>query len=154
MSKMQHKTTKIPQDQAEKFGSPRARYWRSEADKKGQLFDKPVAHQGGGNTGLKKSVVMPGKYNHHKGKNPGDHWDIPTKGFKGAHFAVYPEKLCEMPILAGSKPGDIVLDPFAGASTTGAVAIKNGRKFIGIDLNEDYIKISKKRLQDIVGTLF
>lgn len=129
----QHKT-KVPQDQAEKFGSR----------------EQDI----GGKGMIKRSMVMPGKYNHHKGKNPGDFLDIPTKGFKGAHFAVYPEKLCEMPIKAGLKAGDIVLDPFTGASTTGVVALKHGRKFIGVDLNEDYLKISKKRLQDTVGTLF
>ena len=129
---------------------PQVSNWRKEADKKGQLFDEPVAHQGGGNTGL----LIPGKYNHPKGKNPGYHLTIPTKGFKGAHFAVYPERLCELPIKAGSRPGDIVLDPFTGASTTGVVALKYGRKFIGIDLNEDYLKISEKRLKNTVCSLF
>jgi len=73
-------------------------------------------------------------------------WSITTKGFKGAHFAVMPEKLVEPCILAGSKTGDVVLDPFAGSCTVGKVAERHGRKFVGIELNWEYITIGKKRM--------
>ena len=75
-------------------------------------------------------------------------WTINTKGFSGAHFAVMPEKLVEPCILAGSRPGDTVLDPFVGSGTVGAVSVKHGRNFIGIDLNDDYLKIAEKRIKD------
>jgi DNA modification methylase len=62
------------------------------------------------------------------------------------HFATFPPKLIEPCILAGSKPGDIVLDPFAGSGTTGVVALRHKRDFIGIELNPDYITLINKRL--------
>jgi len=81
------------------------------------------------------------------GKNPGDCWDVPTKGFKGAHFAVYPEKLCEMPIKAGCPPNGLILDPFIGAGTTAVVAKRLGRRFIGFELNPDYVAMARKRIR-------
>jgi len=74
-------------------------------------------------------------------------WEIATQPTSYAHFATYPEKLVEPCILAGSRPGDLILDPFAGSGTTGRVAIRHGRKFIGTELNFKYIdEISHKRL--------
>ena len=72
-------------------------------------------------------------------------WSINTQPYKEAHFAVFPQKLPELCIKAGSSKGDIVLDPFFGSGTTGYVAQKLGRRWIGIELNEDYIKIANKR---------
>ena len=72
-------------------------------------------------------------------------WSINTKPYKEAHFAVFPPKLPELCIKAGSKEGDIVLDPFFGSGTTGWVAQRLGRKWIGIELNPEYIKIAEKR---------
>jgi DNA modification methylase len=80
--------------------------------------------------------------------NKRDVWSINTHPFKEAHFAVMPEKLAEPCILAGSKPGDIVIDPFNGAGTSGVVAVKNGRSYVGVDLNEEYLKIAQKRIKD------
>ena len=77
-------------------------------------------------------------------------WDINTKPFKGCHYAPYPEDLVLTPILACTKPNDIVLDPFIGSGTTGVVAKKNGRKYIGIELNQEYSSVAEKRIQDIV----
>ena len=74
-------------------------------------------------------------------------WTINTKPYKDAHFAVLPPKLPELCIKAGSSEGDIVLDPFFGSGTTGWVAQRLGRKWIGIELNPDYIKIAEKRFQ-------
>jgi DNA modification methylase len=73
-------------------------------------------------------------------------WTIPTKPFSEAHFATYPEELVETPIKAGCPVGGIVLDPFFGSGTTGLVAMKLGRDFVGVELNEEYIKIAKQRL--------
>jgi DNA modification methylase len=72
-------------------------------------------------------------------------WSINTKPYKEAHFAVFPPKLPELCIKAGSSEGDIVLDPFFGSGTTGWVAQRLGRKWIGIELNEEYIKIAERR---------
>jgi DNA modification methylase len=80
------------------------------------------------------------------GRNKRSVWTITTKPFKEAHFATFPEDLVIPCIKAGSKEGDIVLDPFIGSGTTGFVAKKFGRSFIGIELNSDYCKIAEKRL--------
>ena len=74
-----------------------------------------------------------------------DVWTIPTSNYQGAHFAVFPEKLPELCIKAGTKEGDIVLDPFMGSGTTAYVAQKLSRKWIGIELNPEYVKIIKER---------
>lgn len=74
--------------------------------------------------------------------NKRDVWTVPTVPFPGSHFAVYPPELIRPCILAGSRPGDTVLDPFSGSGTTGAVATFEGRKYIGIDLNREYLDLS------------
>ena len=74
-----------------------------------------------------------------------DVWNIPTSNYQGAHFAVFPQKLPELCIKAGTKEGDVVLDPFMGSGTTAYVAQRLSRKWIGIELNPDYIKIIKER---------
>lgn len=75
-----------------------------------------------------------------------DVWDIPVASYKGAHFAVFPPALIEPCILAGSRPSDIVLDPFMGSGTTAAVAAKHGRQYIGCELNPAYEELQKNRL--------
>lgn len=83
-----------------------------------------------------------------KGRNKRCVWTIGTAKFSGEHFATYPEKLIETPILAGCPKGGIVLDPFIGSGTTAVVARKLGRKFIGIELNPAYVILTKKRLKN------
>jgi DNA modification methylase len=80
-------------------------------------------------------------------RNKRDVWTVPVKPYSGAHFAVYPEELIQPCILAGSKVGDIVLDPFFGSGTTGQVAQNLGRKWIGCELNKDYESLQNQRLQ-------
>lgn len=82
----------------------------------------------------------------YENRNKRDVWTVPVKPYAGAHFAVYPEELIEPCILAGSKVGDIVLDPFFGSGTTGQVAQKLGRKWVGCELNKDYEKLQNERL--------
>tara|TARA_R110002110_G_scaffold3117_2_gene16095 strand:+ start:324 stop:1247 length:924 start_codon:yes stop_codon:yes gene_type:complete len=79
------------------------------------------------------------------GKNRRSVWTINTQSYKEAHFAVFPPKLPELCIKAGSSEGDVVLDPFFGSGTTGWVAQRLGRKWIGIELNPEYIEIAKQR---------
>lgn len=88
-------------------------------------------------------------YRNPKGRNKRTTWSICPKPFKEAHFAVYPEELCEIPIKAGCHEGGIVLDPFFGAGTTGLVALKQKKKYLGIELNSEYIEIAKKRLKPV-----
>ena len=73
-------------------------------------------------------------------------WDIHTQAFAEAHFATFPPTLVEQCIALTSKPGDRVLDPFAGSGTTGEVALKLGRQFVGIELNPEYVDIATQRL--------
>lgn len=73
-------------------------------------------------------------------------WTIATRPYKGAHFATFPEELVRPCILAGSRPGDTVLDPFAGSGTTGEVAMQEGRDFIGIEINPNYCEMIRQRL--------
>lgn len=76
------------------------------------------------------------------GRNPGDVWTIPTQPFTGAHFAVFPVEIPRRAIAAGCKPGGVVLDPFSGSGTTGLAAAELGRRYVGIDLNRDYLELS------------
>lgn len=85
------------------------------------------------------------------GCNPGDFWIINTHGFKGAHFAVYPEELMRRPILSSSRIGDVVFDPFIGSGTTAVVAKRLGRHFLGCDLNREYVKIAEERLRGVLN---
>jgi len=80
------------------------------------------------------------------GRNKRTVWTINTKPYKGAHFATFPEKLIEPCILAGCPGGGIVLDPFFGAGTTGVVAKKLSRSFIGIELKPEYVDLARKRI--------
>jgi len=90
------------------------------------------------------------------GRNPGDVWTFPTTPFPGAHFATFPVALPERCILAGCKPGGTVLDMFSGSGTTGLAATKHGRRYVGIDLNAEYLDLSlrtrlRERTLDLEG---
>jgi len=84
-----------------------------------------------------------------KGRNKRSVWKITTKPFKKAHFATFPPELPEFCIKAGSRKDGIILDPFFGSGTTGLVAQKLGRKWIGIELNPEYIEIARERLSQL-----
>lgn len=74
-------------------------------------------------------------------------WDVPTRPFPEAHFATFPEDLVVPCILAGSRAGDLVLDPFMGAGTTAVVASKLGRRYVGAELNPEYADMADARLR-------
>ena len=84
---------------------------------------------------------------HPLGSKPGDVWDIMPEDTqkRETHFAPYPEDLCKIPILATCPENGIVLDPFCGTGTTILVAFQFGRKSVGIDVADDYIKIAQDR---------
>ncbi len=111
--------------------------------------------QGYKSSPMKGRYTMPGEkregtsdqeFNNPLGKNPGDVFEINTQPFPEAHFAVFPEKLCEKPIKAGCPEGGIVLDPFCGAGTALYVAKQLRRIFIGIDIKQEYCDMCEERL--------
>ena len=73
-------------------------------------------------------------------------WTVATQPYRGAHFATFPPALIEPCILAGSRPGDIVLDPFMGSGTTAQVALQHGRRYLGCELNQKYELLQKERI--------
>lgn len=73
-------------------------------------------------------------------------WTVAAKPYPEAHFAVYPTKLIEPCVLAGSAAGDTILDPFVGSGTTGVVALRHGRNFVGIDLSPEYCEMARNRI--------
>lgn len=91
---------------------------------------------------------------HPLGRNKRAVWSINTQPLSMAHFATMPPKLVEPCILAGSKAGDVILDPFCGAGTVPLVAIKHHRHYIGIELNPAYITLINKRIQNVQTTLW
>jgi len=88
-----------------------------------------------------------------RGRNKRCVWDIPTKPFPGAHFAVFPPELVETPILAGCPEGGIVLDPFAGSGTTILKAIQLNRNAIGFELNPEYCDLRKDEIEAMKAQL-
>jgi DNA modification methylase len=83
---------------------------------------------------------------HPLGRNPGDVWTLPTRPYKGPHFAAYPIDLPLRCIAAGCKPGGTVLDPFTGTGTTGLAALQLGRRFTGIELSAKFSALAAERL--------
>ena len=81
-------------------------------------------------------------------KNKRSVWSVTKKPYKGAHFATFPPDLIEPCILAGSEPGDIILDPFMGSGTTAMVAKQHGRYYMGCELHEDYGELIKNRVPE------
>lgn len=82
-----------------------------------------------------------------EGRNKRSVWTVSTKSFKGAHFATFPPDLIEPCVLAGSPTDGIVLDPFFGAGTTGQVAARHNRRYIGIELNPEYADMASRRIE-------
>ena len=79
-------------------------------------------------------------------------WTVATRPYKGAHFATFPPALIEPCVLAGSRPDDIVLDPFMGSGTTAQVALKLGRQYIGCELNPDYAALQNQRINEVTNS--
>ena len=90
-------------------------------------------------------LIMPEK------RNKRSVWSVTTKPFSEAHFATFPQDLIVPCILAGSPHGGIIVDPFMGARTTAIVAVKQGRNYLGCELNPEYNKIGEKRMRDELG---
>jgi site-specific DNA-methyltransferase (adenine-specific) len=91
---------------------------------------------------------------HPLGRNKRTVWSIPLSKYRDAHFAVFPEKLVETCVLAGTSVGGLVLDPFSGSGTTLLVASRLGRHFLGIDCSREYCNMAVERLSRPQGDLF
>lgn len=91
---------------------------------------------------------------HTSKKNKRTVWNINTEGFKGAHFAVFPTALVKTCLLASTKISDTVIDPFFGSGTLGSVCQQYNRRFTGIELNQDYTRMSYNRLKDTSDLFF
>jgi len=112
-----------------------------------RLTQPNLLNQTGSTRVLKKTNGNMKAVGNGENRNKRSVWNVATKSYKGAHFAVYPSELIEPCILAGSKAGDIVLDPFMGSGTTAEVSTFLGRNFVGCELNPEY-----KKLHDIRKT--
>lgn len=111
-----------------------------------QLIKKEIAH-GKRSEKENENIIM--KYGE-QGRNKRTVWTINTKPFPEAHFATFPEELIKTPILAGCPEGSgIVLDMFIGSGTTGIVALKNNRSYVGIEMSKEYMKLAEKRIDNL-----
>ena len=118
-----------------------------------RLASGPV--QAIGSNGTKAAIERGdagGEYSSATGRNKRSVWTITTKPYKGAHFATFPPALVEPCIKAGCPEGGTVLDPFIGSGTVAEVARKNGCRCVGIELNEEYLQLAARRLEQ--GLLF
>lgn len=113
----------------------------------GKAEGTPENGKNGGNSNLHK-----GRWDqafHPKGRNRRTVWEIPLSKYRGAHFAVFPERLVELCILAGCPAGGLVLDPFVGSGTTAVTAQRLGRHFVGIDSNPEYCTLAQIRVSQL-----
>jgi site-specific DNA-methyltransferase (adenine-specific) len=88
------------------------------------------------------------------GRNRRTVWSIPTEPYAGAHFATFPPRLVEPCVLAGSKPGDWILDPFFGSGTVGVFCEQQQRNYVGIELNPEYVELAVDRIRSTERRLF
>ncbi len=119
---------------------------REEGQEWGARKPKPSTDGTGFDAGQSWNACRQYSGTHPAGRNLRTVWTIPTQPFPEAHFATFPEALVEPCIKAGSREGDLVLDPFTGSGTTGVVAGRLGRRFVGCELNPEYHAMACKRV--------
>jgi DNA modification methylase len=133
--------------------SKKPRYWydadaiREDSDPKQEAHNERYAKVYAAQADRAATTGQPGNQNNagvhsrpgKPGRNARSVWTISSQPYPGAHFATMPPALAERCVLAGCKPGGVVLDPFSGSGTTGMAAAKHGRKYVGIDLKADYL---------------
>jgi DNA modification methylase len=108
------------------------------------------------NGGMKTNGNLKAVGDVNTGRNKRSVWTVTTKPYKGAHFATFPADLITPCVLAGTKTGDIILDPFGGSGTTAEVALTHGRDFVICELNPEYLPLINSRLEHLIsqGVLF
>lgn len=114
----------------------------------GNNFNKQARHEGGlatPSTRAERAALL-----NPVGRNRRSVWTVATNPYKGAHFAVFPSALIEPMILAGSKVGDTVLDPFMGSGTSAYAALIHGRQYLGCELNKEYDPLQQQRITEAV----
>lgn len=119
---------------------PRQQYAQHRITKRHSVRPSVDTHGGGQGNGYIS-------YNSSK-RNKRDVWSVPTQGFPFAHFATFPPELIRPCIRAGAPKAGTVLDPFLGSGTTSVVAIEEERRFVGVELNPDYVALAQRRIQD------
>ena len=131
---------------ADAIAEPQVEPWRSTG--RVESLGSGTAMDAGVNGGFGLQGRRPRLYNPN-GKNARSVWTIPTSGYPDAHFATWPEALVERIVKAGCPEGGVILDPFMGSGTTALVARRLGRKAIGIELNERYCALARRRTQQL-----
>ena len=135
---------RVSQDVANQIGSARA-YGKTNGPMKAVINpNRKIAPAGSGikaNDSFEAAVCLPVQ-----ARNKRSVWTVTTRSFSEAHFATFPPKLIEPCILAGSKKGDVVFDPFMGAGTVGVVSVRHGRDYVGIELNPEYVEMAEDRI--------
>lgn len=111
----------------------------------GKKYDSTCKNMGGENGRTKKSFVL----NNERYKD--NIWDIAIAQNKTTHPAVFPEQIANDHIISWSNEGDLIFDPFVGSGTTGRMAVLNNRRFIGVDISEEYCNLSKERIESIIN---
>ena len=124
--------------------------WASAGSHSAIEHAKAASHKGSKFDGGKKlkvhaNVGRSERQDHPTGRNRRSVWTLSTSPTPEAHFATFPIDLAEICILAGCPEDGLILDPFSGAATTGLAALKQGRRYLGIELNPEYIGISYER---------
>lgn len=117
-----------------------------------EAIAEPAAYAGegrGGSTNRYEQNTAGMDNKQYDTRNKRSVWTVCPASYKGAHFATFPPSLIEPCILAGSRPGDIVIEPFTGSGTTLAVAVGHGRRAIGSELNPEYIRLIKRRMSSV-----
>ena len=139
------------------FSKQERYYFDSEAMKEPAVGNASGAAASFKRSGSKREQTIPGQgYGTHRPeredvaynetRNRRSVWTVATRPYKGAHFATYPPELIRPCILAGSRPGDVALDPFGGSGTTAQVAIEEGRRAVLCELNAEYLPLIESRL--------
>jgi DNA modification methylase len=125
------------------------------SDGKGGLWSKGDQKWGiGADNGRNDNAWQGERTVNDAGRNIRTVWNMATQPYSDAHFATFPEELPKRCILAGSKPGDTILDPFGGSGTVGKVALELGRRAILIELNPKYVEMIERRCQVTLGFNF
>jgi site-specific DNA-methyltransferase (cytosine-N4-specific) len=124
---------------------------RSNAHREPKHLTDPAACHGRSGRGNLIATAAAHSSAHPRGRNPGSVWSMPTRPSRSPHYAAFPIDMPLRAIAAGCRPGGLVCDPFAGASTTGVAALRLGRAYLGIDINPAYHDIAASRLGQKAG---